>query len=1335
MNDPILIIGLGGTGALTVRAVKSFLRLRGECKNIEYLAIDLENSQIFQKDDTGRFAALESEKREFCVVSPKTIAERHASIDKANKDTAQFQHILDWYPDPEQKFGYTQSKKGAAQYRFLGRLGFILNEYEIMGAITEKLNEVRNTKHRKGVLDDSVNLTVCIIGSLAGGTGSGMFWDVAYRVRDLHKEALIYGFFLLPDVFMASDFGGRIMQNTYAALKEISNLKNQREAFNITYESGHRLKFPRGGFNALDRVYLFNNEVGGAWITKEIEETCYSMGVNIASFFEPDLRRKITSSEANMKGDGAFSREDRQSTFVFNNISSAILGWFGREEVINRAANFLTEELRKQLRSPQAKEKFDETLIEKLGQVLSQKGPSGEIILGNWIRQKAMDEERRSGSERYESFRRKTLRKCASWNMELFQDFLKSLYALTGFHVDATSIPYSINYEPGTERKRLSRNEEVSKLPNDLKKEFLPEITLQDVKGDFPLHLYHRGEFLSGLVDYLERKSGINVPLKYDLVDLEKTLNLIRVYLAKEGSLDWFLVKPGYLKFLVARVFEILNEVIFQEDIIQKRRIAAMEMEVSARILKELKELHEEVRREEAKVNDFFEDILQETSSEKFDGAKPLRYLSEKSVNYLDLGNHIVMRNRSRIQKYLEKNLAQLAGQAYFFAKEGDGKEFRECFFRAIQKDIKIDEKKELKAIFEEHDGEEILKLLGTCQTNIFDHRGRLVNNISERLTALGYTPKVLQESLTEPEFVEKLKKQLETILKSKVETVTCDGDYIIVLHQELFNSAEQLTRIYDYYEEYKKSNKPALFHVDRNWVDWEEIVVYERISRCVCGNEGCDYDIGELSRDSLKCPGCSMFILNRCGNKDCQEDRLMDKNPDIEKRYCPTCKKYLKTYWWRCNRHGDIPIDKEYCPHCIYLKRKGILKGEVSRRSERTTSIVCPNCHQEGKSSPFFIGPDLYRYYQYGVNGHEARNFEKKFEGVLVNRVRCPECYTTLIPTCPDSSDYESPHFIFRRRLHSGNYDNVFMCSTHKDHEFYNCFHCGYPNAFHEDGVTCPRCGRTLEKCGFCSDKKRVLIEKEMDLVERNARWCPSCHLHPYPVSKGQGPELTDDMQWCANIFGCSAGKELLNNAFGIKVERCTICNHGEILPLTRRAKEFHLNKCLFCREIFYEGRVLKLTEPERDGGRCYLCGMDGKNLAEIKEKEHGMQQLERGKGGKISFEEILTIGRALVKEKDSKEIAERLYVEFDKFGKDIKYLSKRVDEFIQMIKKKPQENIARAKLTSALEIITGEILGDRPPTNARKSDATPSSNDREEKRNLELWGGSNRERKDDEA
>jgi len=100
---------------------------------------------------------------------------------------------------------------------------------------------------------------IYVVGSLCGGTGSGMFMDVAHRIRaQVRNNARVVGIFFLPDVIEAeltSDLQRRrIRANAYAALKELTYFQ-ETQRFSVLYPSEQR-ELPDTPYAPFDFIFL-----------------------------------------------------------------------------------------------------------------------------------------------------------------------------------------------------------------------------------------------------------------------------------------------------------------------------------------------------------------------------------------------------------------------------------------------------------------------------------------------------------------------------------------------------------------------------------------------------------------------------------------------------------------------------------------------------------------------------------------------------------------------------------------------------------------------------------------------------------------------------------------------------------------------------------------------------------------------------------------------------------------------------------------------------------------------------------------------------------------------
>jgi len=155
-----------------------------------------------------------------------------------------YSHLGDWFQQDVVDLAAWSFDKGAGQNRSAGRLLFVNRVREIRDQIAERIAEVTSTEAlahaRKHGAQPAATLgtsgqtrpevaDVVIIGSLAGGTGSGCFMDCAYLVRAMQDRGVsindVRGMFLLPDVFLedveTDQEKENIRANGYAALREL----------------------------------------------------------------------------------------------------------------------------------------------------------------------------------------------------------------------------------------------------------------------------------------------------------------------------------------------------------------------------------------------------------------------------------------------------------------------------------------------------------------------------------------------------------------------------------------------------------------------------------------------------------------------------------------------------------------------------------------------------------------------------------------------------------------------------------------------------------------------------------------------------------------------------------------------------------------------------------------------------------------------------------------------------------------------------------------------------------------------------------------------------------
>lgn len=228
---PTLIIGIGGTGVTAAKTVKEKVEQHyssKSAKKLEFLFIDTDaastaglngsDTLIIQSADT---AVLLKEYRD----NPKC------------QNPVLSPEITNWLDRCLSPF---RVMNGAAGIRQAGRLILFLNINRVIQLLQQKLDKIS-----VGYDLQQTRVKVHIFFGVGGGTGSGMFVDISYIIRELCKNCEIQGFVYMPDVSCMKKglhevHKRNIKRNGFAALQEIEQLMTLApgEPFIQSYSGG-----------------------------------------------------------------------------------------------------------------------------------------------------------------------------------------------------------------------------------------------------------------------------------------------------------------------------------------------------------------------------------------------------------------------------------------------------------------------------------------------------------------------------------------------------------------------------------------------------------------------------------------------------------------------------------------------------------------------------------------------------------------------------------------------------------------------------------------------------------------------------------------------------------------------------------------------------------------------------------------------------------------------------------------------------------------------------------------------------------------------------------------
>jgi len=260
---PTILIGLGGTGKeVLLRIRRQFVEKYGSIDNFpitSYLYIDTDNAPseesgiARERDYLINEIDFQPSEKIFNPVNPSDYINRINDVP----------HIKKWLNTSGEIGKLGTMNTGAGQIRPAARLAFYHNFDEISQKLlsakaritdSRSINLVKDKHKIKNVNTEKIN--VYVITSVSGGTGSGMFVDFGFLIRNIFKNQAISSCYLvLPKIFQG--YGKeRVFANGYAALTELEyyNLKN---TFSVSWKKNEPNTFQPGVY---DDVYLIDGE-------------------------------------------------------------------------------------------------------------------------------------------------------------------------------------------------------------------------------------------------------------------------------------------------------------------------------------------------------------------------------------------------------------------------------------------------------------------------------------------------------------------------------------------------------------------------------------------------------------------------------------------------------------------------------------------------------------------------------------------------------------------------------------------------------------------------------------------------------------------------------------------------------------------------------------------------------------------------------------------------------------------------------------------------------------------------------------------------------------------
>ncbi|MFH1034819.1 MAG: tubulin-like doman-containing protein [Pseudomonadota bacterium] len=1095
-----MVVGLGGTGKRVLVELKRRLLEAGygdstQQPDLQLMCLDFdpaEECSAVRNDGQGKVCLAADE---VCWLDGNLIHNRLRNLRQEHN----LAYYRDWYPDLAgtviQMGAY---RAGAAQWRPLGRIGYYEYAERIQVVLRRGLNRLLEVNPQRPHQEGTRGVAVYLVCSLAGGTGGGIFLDVAYFLRTMPVDIKQIGLFLLPGVYAEYDISGRLFANTYACLKELSTFINQGEAFEARYPNGHRVSVPRHGESPFDQVFLYDNILQKDELTNNAKTMASVMAetvfFDLSSAMVGEMHQSSATNASKESGGHEDSPLARQSVFSMVGSLTLLLpsagdlrGLIGvhylrqgllaamaqAQNALNtrqglegllageQATHFgeLDLYITKLLEETVGKcSLWDTTFISQSGQKLSAE------ILQNRLDPKLF------------------MARLDDWLAQLAQPRPEG-----DFTVPPNRLPDVDLGGAGPLRNA------VTKLGDDLGRRVEAILQQSQEESDSKaqdLYIYLQGKSRAmreaTVGAQAELKRTIEAPdgpfneLKKDLSDL------LAVKPPHEGQLDQLAAAHWARRFLTN------VETLYKRFACQIRvhlllagaieKVCADKL-VSEHLLREalqaLPRITRHVERVQATVVERLErgsgpgvwSLLDEGFLQRL-GDKVAETLPHEGalLGYL-LYLQTNLKSEELASGVTPGRMAQLA-QDYAWSRADEF--LRRTDSRLLEPYAYIDDKALAKAIASaRHD-----YMVRDCLLNTSENRrayvalptyagdgqregGRVYDEIK------GLVGNVLEASTIDVRAYP---------LPDQGEEAGQPGR-LLVRHLSLNHPATNLRGIGDYYYAYARygANR-GLFHIDQKFLGLPEVIDEQlRLKYVTCGNPGCHEDITEEPRTAIICKHCHRPIRSRCGNEGCTDNDLHrvradwdPKNPD---KYCPTCHKLARTYWWRCTHHNlDLRTESNYCENCLSeFHQKTRLFEEVSRREDVKRHLDCPGCQHDCRPEPFRI--EFLEVYDEVPDEHTAWAWEVYHEHT--RHGNCPKCGAQLLPFCPHHQGDEHRHFVHRfevqtdcskkNLLPQGQVERRhgrFFCTSDQAHAqevIKECSFCHLP--LKKDATYCPRC------------------------------------------------------------------------------------------------------------------------------------------------------------------------------------------------------------------------------------------------------------------------------------
>ena len=267
-GQPCLVVGAGGIGHRIVLALKALLvEIFGYVPaGIRLLVFDIDDENLSVRVG-HRLVSLEREVELFCL-GPVPVARIKRNLDNLPTIRDRLPNLRDLPP--------IAAARAAKQLRPIGQLAYQWRFPRVRALIQDAIWKLAGRDQRGDdnlIVDPSRGLKIIQVGSICGGTNSGIFIDKGYLLRSeleglgtLGDACTIIGIGMLPGAFRGI-IGPNLVPNTVASLMELESVTMDGD-LSLTYRDGTVVAPARPPFD----MYLLVDAVdegGRVWISRD----------------------------------------------------------------------------------------------------------------------------------------------------------------------------------------------------------------------------------------------------------------------------------------------------------------------------------------------------------------------------------------------------------------------------------------------------------------------------------------------------------------------------------------------------------------------------------------------------------------------------------------------------------------------------------------------------------------------------------------------------------------------------------------------------------------------------------------------------------------------------------------------------------------------------------------------------------------------------------------------------------------------------------------------------------------------------------------------------------